>query len=74
MASLPHQSPALLLTPSSLWSSRSAAAFSFARCSASASASGESGIVSNDEMLGERERSDVGVEGIDDEDTEYSEG
>lgn len=32
--------------------------------SASASASGESGIVSSDDMLGERDRSDVGVEGI----------
>lgn len=32
---------------------------------AASSASGESGIVSNDEMLGLRERSEVGVLGID---------
>ena len=58
-----------LLTPSlpSLWLSRSAAAFSLAMVSASASASGESGMVSRDEILGERERKDVGVEGIDDD-------
>lgn len=38
--------------------------------SASNSASGESGMVSKEEILGERERKDEGVEGIDDEENE----
>lgn len=41
---------------------------------ASASASGESGIVSSDEIDGERERADVGVEGDDEFAEEYDEG
>ena len=32
--------------------------------SASRSASGESGMVSSEDMLGERDRNDVGVDGI----------
>ena len=51
-----------------LRSAASAAALSWAMrsaSSASASASGESGIVSREEMLGLRERADVGVLGID---------
>ena len=65
---------ALLRTPSSPSESisLSAAAFSLAIFSASSSASGESGIVSSEDMLGERERKDVGVDGMDD-DEEYEE-
>lgn len=54
----------------SLSFSLSAAAFSFAMFSASNSASGESGMVSREEMLGDRERKDVGVDGIDDDEKE----
>ena len=59
----------LRLTPSSASASPSlsAAAFNLARFSASSSASGESGMVSRDEMLGERDRKEVGVDGMDDE-------
>ena len=67
---LPNRSePALifLLALSSACSSISAAALSLAICSASLSASGESGIVSREEMLGDLERVDVGVD-ADDED------
>ena len=56
--------------PSSPLLSRSAAAFSRAMRSssiASSSASGMSSIVSRDEMEGLRERSEVGVEGMDEE-------
>ena len=42
--------------------------------SAASSAYGESGMVSSDDMLGERDRKDVGVEGIDDEENETLEG
>ncbi len=38
--------------------------------SASRSASGESGMVSNEEMLGERERREVGVEEMEEEERE----
>lgn len=62
----------LLLTISSpsLSFALSTAAFNLAKFSASNSASGESGIVSREEILGERERKDVGVEGIDEEPNE----
>ena len=42
--------------------------------SASSSASGESGMVSSDEILGERERKEVGVEGNEGDDKEKLEG
>ena len=67
---------ALLRMPSSPSESLSlsAAAFSLAMFSASISASGESGMVSREEMLGERERKDVGVDGMDDDEKEEFEG
>lgn len=66
----------LLRTPSSPSESisLSAAAFSLAMFSASSSASGESGMVSSEDMLGERERNDVGVDGMDDDEYEEFEG
>ena len=64
--------PRRLLDPDpSASSTRSAAAFKAAIWSASlaaASASGISGMVSNDDILGLRERKLVGVEGMDDAD------
>lgn len=60
----------LLLRTSPPPSAALAAASSFASLSASSaasSASGESGIVSSDDMEGLRERADVGVDGMDDE-------
>ena len=64
----------LLPAPSSFCSSLSAAAFNIAIFSASSSASGESGIVSSEEILGDLERIDVGVEGIEGEEREYDDG
>jgi hypothetical protein len=54
--------------------SLSAAALRRAIFSASSSASGESGIVSREEMLGERDRKDVGVDGIEEDENEELEG
>jgi hypothetical protein len=48
----------------------SAAAFNRAIFSASSSASGESGMVSKEEMLGERDLREVGVDGTDEEEKE----
>lgn len=48
------------------------ASFSVSR--AASSASGESGIVSREEMLGERDRNEVGVEGIEEEEKEMLDG
>ena len=74
MLLLPTSMPARLRDPSSPCSSFSTAALSLASASASLSASGESGIVSKEEMLGDRERSEVGVEGMEEDDMEYEEG
>jgi len=57
--------------------SSSAAALSraiFSVSRAASSASGESGIVSREEMLGERDRKEVGVDGTDEEEKEMLDG
>ncbi len=46
----------------------------FSASSAASSASGESGIVSREDMLGERERREVGVDGIEEEENEILDG
>ena len=63
--------------PLALSASSSAAALRraiFSISSAASSASGESGIVSREEMLGERDRNEVGVEGIEEEEKETLDG
>lgn len=56
-----------------LVAARSSASF-ISTSNASSSASGESGIVSSEEIDGERERVDVGVEGDEEFAEEYAEG
>ncbi len=65
-------SPLLVPSASSSAAALSRASFSISR--AASSASGESGIVSREEMLGERDRNEVGVEGIEEEEKEMEDG